>query len=552
MTGFAHRVSAALEGVQISPPVIAIYAVASMIGAAISLNTSDLEPWQIVAMSIGVTLLTVIALLGARYVLGRFFAPFASSTYVAMLMVALVVGSGRGALLVLLASEWDATPPNGAMGQVANSAFSAVLWLSLASLLLAGRERYRRRYRSLLLQGAPQTGRSADLDLDSHPTMRQVKTRLTHEVERFGVNPNSADLLRVSQAIRQEIETNIRPLSHRLWFGSIAEEPQVRWSRLIRDAITGFTVPAPAVSAIWGIGSLLGGLRIFGVERALLAAGLSAIVLLGMLILGHHLVARIPWLGYPWVLSSAIIPIFTADAVLRGGGFPSDLGADSALTLLVPLALLALIVTAAAITLANSDRDAVLEIASRNRQNDSVSQQTAQRVSTFLHNSLQSELNGLALQLEAAAVNAGSPESNHALERVHALLARSLSDDFAALGDDPAARAARVTQAWRGICEVACDIDAEIENDSRLSIAVQAIEEIIANAVRHSGATKAHVQISLSGGQLLVTCHANGTKREFEFPESPGMGTHLFRTLDPQGLRVSRNGEWTVYEITIE
>lgn len=552
MRGFAHRVSAALDGVQISPPVIVIYAVVSMIGAAISLNSSDLELWHIIAISLGVTLLTAIALFGARSVIDRSFDTPASSAYVAMLIAALVVGSGRGALLVLWANAWGAAPTVGAIEQVANSAFSAVLWLSLAGLLLAGRERYRRRYRSLLMQGAPHAGRSIHLDLDEHPNLRQVKTRLTNEVERFDGNPTSADLLRISQAIRHEIETNIRPLSHRLWFGSTAEEPQVRWSRLLRDAITGFTVPAPAVSAIWGLGSLLGGLRIFGAERALLAAALSAIVLFGMLTLGHSLVARIPWLGYPWILFSATIPVYITDAVLRGAGFPSDLGLNSALTLLLPLALLALIITAAAIALANSDRNAVLEIAARNRHNDSVSHQTAQRVSTFLHNSLQSELTGLALQLEAAAVTAGSPESNQALERVHALLARSLSDDYAALGDDPAARAGRLRRAWRGICEVACDIDVEIEDDPRLSIAVQAIEEMIANAVRHSGATKAHVRISLLGERLLVACQANGREQKADVPESPGMGTHLFRTLDPAGLRVRTNGDWTVYEITID
>ena len=54
----------------------------------------------------------------------------------------------------------------------------------------------------------------------------------------FGISPAAAvssDV--VASAIRGEIETSLRPLSHRIWFSSSDPEPRARISRLLRDAL---------------------------------------------------------------------------------------------------------------------------------------------------------------------------------------------------------------------------------------------------------------------------------------------------------------------------
>lgn len=558
MSSRTARVSDVLEGVRLSPPVILMYGVASFVGAVIALSTTGIRAGGVLVVSIGVTGAAVLALFGARRMQASRAMGGPMREYAVFLVVALVVGAMRGLLLAVWAAAWDETLEGGVEAQVINSAFAAAIWLTLAGLVFASRERYRQRYQSLLVQGATRNpGQQGSPDLDAHPSVMQVKARVAQAMAESSAAPTPADLLRVSDAIRNEIENNIRPLSHRLWFSADGGEPQVRWSRLVRDALAGFTAPVATIALIWLAGGLIGGSRLFGLERAVLSAALSTILLAGMLVIGRRMARRSPYLGLVWALVSAIVPVVAADAVLTALGYPSDIVDGSVLALLLPLALFALIVISSSISLADADREVVLDVAARRRLIPADRMLDTHQLSTYLHNSLQSELTGLAMQLEAAARSGDVTEAGEALQRVHALLARSVSEDFAGLGEDPESRAERVVSGWRGICDVEFSIDPSVVGDPRLPVAVQAAEEIIANAVRHAGATAVSVTITLVEADLQVECWANrmvmtagdvmaGTEAQ------GGMGLRVLRTLSPSGVRTRQVDGGTVFEVRVE
>ena len=553
MSSRITHVSSALEGVRLSPPVILMYGTASFVGAVIALSPTGIRPGGVLVVAIGVTGAAVLALLGASRIQGTRAEGKTVVTYAVFFTVALIVGALRGLLLAVWAAAWDETLEGGVVAQVANSAFAAAIWLTLAGLVFASRERYRQRYQSLLMQGVTRhPDRQDSPDLDTHPNVMQVKSRVAQAVAESGAAPTPADLLRVSDAIRHEIENNIRPLSHRLWFSADGGEPQVRWSRLVRDALAGFTAPVATISLIWLAGGLIGGSRLFGLERAVLSAALSTILLACMLFLGKRVVRRSPSVGLVWALLSSIVPVVAADAALSAQGYPSDIGDGSVLVLLLPLALFALIVIGSSISLADADREVVLDVAARRRPISADDLLDTHRLSTYLHNSLQSELTGLAMQLEAAAHSGDVAEAGEALQRVHALLARSVSEDFADLGEDPSSRADRVALGWRGICEVVFSIDPIIGGDPRLPVAVQAAEEIIANAVRHAGATAVSVTITLVESDLQVKCWANCIAMGASEEAQGGIGLRVLRTLSPSGVRTNQVDGGAVFEVRVE
>lgn len=558
MSSRTARVSDVLEGVRLSPPVILMYSIASFVGAVIALSPTGIRPGGVLVVAIGVTGAAVLALFGARRMQASRSMGGPMRAYAVFLVVALVVGAVRGLLLAVWTAAWDETLEGGVGAQVINSAFAAAIWLTLAGLVFASRERYRQRYQSLLVQGATRNpGQQGSPDLDSHPSVMQVKSRVAQAVEESGAAPTPSDLLHVSDAIRHEIENNIRPLSHRLWFSADGGEPQVRWSRLVRDALAGFTAPVATIALIWLAGGLIGGSRLFGLERAVLSAVISTILLAGMLVLGRRMVRRSPRRGLVWALVSAIVPVVAADAVLTALGYPSDIGDGSVLALLLPLALFALIVIGSSISLADADREVVLDVAARRRLIPADRLLDTRQLSAYLHNSLQSELTGLAMQLEAAARSGDVAEAGEALQRVHALLARSVSEDFAGLGEDPESRAERVVSGWRGICDVVFSIDPSVEGDPRLPVAVQAAEEIIANAVRHAGATAVSVTITLVESDLQVECWANrivmmAGDMVASAEAQGGMGLRVLRTLSPSGVRTHQVDGGTVFEVRVE
>lgn len=539
MNGTGNRLESIVAGMRPSPAVIAVYAVASIIGGLISVTSAAGQAWQMVLLTGVVTGVVVALLMISSWLPWSRLARRPVMSSACFVAVASVVGVVRGIAFVGLAGAWGISLSSDNATQIANSTVSAIVWLTLAGLVIGSRDRYRGRYRALLLQGG------SDVDWDRHPSVEQVKRTLGELLNGPDAHTR-VDPSDVADAIRLEIDTNIRPLSHRLWFGAEGEEPRSRLFPLVRDALTAWTVPVRPVAIVWFLTSLLGGVRWFGLEQGLLASVVSTVLLISVMVLIGRVTPSCLWWRAGALAFGSVVVVVGTDAVLRLIGYPSHLYVDSGSVLLLPVTIAALVVVSGSISLVESDRRTILEVAERESRDIT----NAKRQSTFLHNSLQSELTGMALQLDEAARSGSPEESRAALERVHALLSRSISEDFATFQENPRERIDRIIGGWRGICEVSIEFDDHTRDDPRLGVAVQAIEEIITNAVRHSGASSLHVTIGTSVRGMVIRvesdAHVFGDRTAGE-----GLGSRVLASMAPQGVAMAADGSGSRLELVI-
>jgi hypothetical protein len=538
-----------LKGLRFSTPVIVIYALASFFGALIAFSSSNKGIVLMVATAAFVTAVAV----GIVLMLRRFVSGAQDVGPVVFLLLTFGVGLLRGVAMILVAVPWGLIPEANATTQVVNSGVSATVWLFLAALVLASRERYRQKYRALLVQGAAtvQSQALVDTNWDNNPAIVSMREKLAVHLGEARAAPSAESLTRASEAIRSEIENNLRPLSHRLWFGSFDEYPHVRLTRLIKDSITYFRMPVWVISMTWLFGGFIGGPMLFGFTRGILATVISTAVLIVLLLLFRYTAQRYAslFLGVAYLLIAGTVPLIVADLVLLSFGFASDFNMRNGLIILLPLALIAMMIMGLSISLANSDRDAVLKVAQRYAVATATGFTNSLEASTYIHNTLQSELTGVALQLKQAADSGNVELSRIAMERAHEILNRSLTEDYVDQRIDPIKHAQKVAQAWRGICEVDIHFSTGVEQDVRATVATQAVEELIANAVRHSGATHIDVTIDLVDAGIRITCRVNRLWRE---TDRAGLGSRWFSTLSPGGLTAEQHGGWTEMRLVIE
>lgn len=520
--------------------VLVIYALVSMAGGLIALDGDTGGWWAVTGASVAATAVTLVLLLASTaaivrirrtHLMGLWFIP-----------VALGVGAVRAGVLLVTASLFGIPISSEPAGLVVNSALSAVIWLGLSGILAGSAGLYRERYRALVRTAALSVDGT---DLDRIPVVERMRTSLQVAVAAAAHEPTPDQWARASAAIRQEIETTLRPLSHRLWFGAADEEPHARWSRVLRDAMASFRPPVRAVAGMWLVASLLGGVGLFGwkvgVATSLLSTALLAVTLVvGRLLMQNRVSVT---LGVVVALVASLVPVIVTDALLSVVGVTSSLTQRWTLIPLLWAAIAGLVVLTGAVALVASDRRVVLDVAA------SAPVGTDRLLSSYLHNGLQSELIGMAMQLEGAA-RADDPDvARDALERVQSLLSRSLSEDLAAFHEEPIARADRVAQAWAGICAVTFTLPAGVRSDPLLAEAVTAAEELISNAVRHTGATRIEVRVDdCAPGGLLVVCRSDTPGGA---ASGSGLGSHLLASVSEIAPEVLQDEQGTTYSVRI-
>ena len=149
-----------------------------------------------------------------------------SENIASSLAIIIATGAIRGWLLHFTLGYFDYTQLAAALQRVLNSAFTTLIWLGLANLIVEVNRRYRRRFGAILSQllvvnlrnsGSAQAGFAViahDLAL--------LQTRL--EESYSAVKESSEDSASMSTAateIRTQIESALKPLSKRLWLNSV-------------------------------------------------------------------------------------------------------------------------------------------------------------------------------------------------------------------------------------------------------------------------------------------------------------------------------------------
>ena len=472
--------------------------------------TTDLPPVERIISSGTVTLLSVALI----FVLRR-----GGTSAVRIVLIALSIGLIRGVALVLAVLLFAGSVEPSFILRIVSSGLSAVVWLAGVSWVISSLSVYRYRYMALVAQfSASRPTRN----LDENPELHAMKSHLTGATAEQTTDPSDEAMRRAAEIVRWEVEHRVRPLSHRLWFSPDAQPPQVRLSALLVDAVMEFPVPVWRVTFLWFVAALVGAPVIFGMRQGIASAVVSSLLLALCLVLSQAAMRRwrTRWLGLTCLGLSVVVPIAGAE-VLVPHLHSAHAGASAlVLFVFVPVALAALIITATAISLAQADQEEILLIV-QTRWRDSEPYANP-AISAYLHNTVQSELTGLALQLERAEV--GSVEAREAWERLVAISGRSMEIDFQRQQESPQDRVKRLVDSWRGIAEVNCEFDITVSKaDPRLVFVTQAIAEITSNAVRHGGADRIDYQVQPDGENLTLTVRTNATLIE---PIEPGLGGH--------------------------
>lgn len=433
-----------------------------------------------------------------------------------------------------------------------NSITTTVVWLVLLSLFSHAGEHFKRRYgtlfRQVTLARASQT---------SHTEVAKILGGLEESLR--GVATDSGDeavareeMARIADELEQEVVGRIRHHSKNLWSFDAESAPRLRFFPLLRLAIArlqysvGFVVAVFVVVGIPNVGSvvglaeatwrvLLGGL-VLGVWHMAYWKVVVPRITPGFLIHSLYLVSlgvvvQIP-MGLPWYLfeRSVVAPLFM---------------------LLLTLPIAALPVVDSALRLAELARGEVLDVLENPQPsrgtNEADPEDTVPRSSlaAYLHNSLQSEIQGIILALKAAA---SRPDQVHigqaSLQRLRLLSNRSLDEHFASFTALPIDHLHQVIAGWRGVLDISLEweVDTDTAGDPRIATVVHIIEEVASNAAVRGGATKMDVRVVTDDGGYVVTCSSNAPLKA---QGESGLGsTWLHSFAEPHGGN-SRLGEYS-------
>lgn len=485
--------------VHITPGAFALYSVASVISAPLAYLQTEAPLMMVISLGIIITLVAgatawILTLLTRRITLRPWL------HLIVFLSQLVAIGLIRGVAFYQFSEFLHLPQPATLAFRILNSVLVTVIWLWLACAVVSGRREYLRTYRTLVNQAVFNTARGdkgglplSSQHLDELENIVALKANLSDIEEQLAHQEISeASLRQAAQQVREQIETTLRPMSHRLWFNATEGTPQLRARGLITDALSPLRFKLWRVMSICVVLMFVGGVAFLSLGVNLLTVIVSSAVLLGMLTLyryklarsfeNHHvrnvvflLVAGLSTFGLTYLILLVLLPSATTTF--------------SAMIWIIPLAVWIVVWADSALLLLSQDRETITTALRADAHRTPHSED--ERLAAYLHNSLQSELTGLAYQLEHSAKTLDAQESRQSLERLGALISRSISQDFANFTETPLDRISRIQEAWLGIADVNIDFDASIPpQDSRLVLAVQVIEEAITNAVRLASASQ--------------------------------------------------------------
>lgn len=454
------------------------------------------------------------------------------------------------------------------LGRSFNSAVISVIGVALIGATLTWRTDFREHYqllrdRALLLGSADE--RVDPVVLEAWTQMKgSIDNNIRSANEYLAAGAGRRDLVEASILLSATVDVSLRPTTRAMWQETIPTAVPLRLRSVIVDVIDEWRLPLMEIlgflAIVVGVGSVV---------RSGLIDG-SAYTLRYLLVTGAVLLLSM-WLARQWPRATPVIATLTlvllppllligdfvvGDVIL---GLPEDPTGQIIVAIQTPITVMLIAVAVGAVR----DRQRVL-IALQNRIDaEAVALRhsggpDAQRLSLFVHHSVQSELAALAMQLKEAAATA-DPETMDAVR----LSALSRLEQLASL--DPQSppwlreergveRIERTIEAWNGILEVEVDMpDEDTCRRDQWVIAAQVVEEGLANAARHSGASRVHIIGQVDAGVLTLVLEADGATHTHRGSGMPtGIGSQWLDRVAPGNWELQAGGKGSRLEVHIQ
>jgi len=408
----------------------------------------------------------------------------------------------------------------------------ALWWGVTTAMLLEAHERFVRD-RSRLLDEAVLNQLAALQDSRAALTLAddaEVSRLLAEARERIGAQRDDVSLatwLDAARALRSTADDTIRPLSHALWNEAAQRYPEPRITGVVSMLLRQPTfLPLPAASVIT-IGYLVATTQTYGpvLGPALaIALGLACFAILSM---GNTLMRRDgplrQWVYLGSVVLVEAVALALAYGPARAGGdlLPPSLIAGSVLGTLI-----AVILTSAVASLDASRALVINQLQSDvNRERIAQAARTRARALQLreaakeLHGTVQTRLVASASAIELAAASGDVA----AYEQAMGEALRILDVEQSAVGATVVARVEVLAASWGALCAVTVDVDPAVGLRVHDEV-VRVVEEGMANAYRHGGASRIEVVIRQEGDEVIVRISDDGCG---PLGGAPGLGSDL-------------------------
>jgi signal transduction histidine kinase len=477
-----------------------------------------------------------------------------------VLVTLAVSGACRGVVIATGAGLIGLNALTGAslVGRAVNSAVISVIGVSLIGATLAWRADFRAQYRMLrdraiLIGTAAHDGRViAPAVLDAWTTMKgDLDASLKAARNRLAAGATQRDLHAAADLLTSTIDMRLRPAAHAMWQEAIPKEEPIRLRALFVDTIARWRPPLKVIlgflAVVVGVGSIM--------RSGLVDGGaytVRYIIVTGLILWLSTVLAR----TYPQrssviaLVTLALLPplVLLSDYVIGDAllGLPKDPIGQEVVAVQTPITTVLIAMAVQAVrdrqqVLASLQARIDIEAADLRRRTDHTDRD-AQRLSLFVHHSVQSELSALAMQVREAASTGDVITMDEVrlaaldrLQRLEALDAHSPPWLEHPGGRD---RIAQVVDAWTGILDIRVDLPEQVEcRSDQWHLAAQVVEEGLANSARHGGAGHVTISAHWEADVLVLRIADDGTDARRAGQPLPGLGTQWLDRVAP--------GDWT-------
>jgi hypothetical protein len=465
------------------------------------------------------------------------------------LVIAVLVAGGalRGLVIHELGPVLSFDVATTVFQRMGNSVTTTVIWLVVLSLFTNATDDFRWRYSSLMRQLF--AARAVTL---SQAELSEVLGDVQADLRSLSVpEKDTPDQLRqmeaVAAALREDVLEKIRAHSRGLWVIKGVDPPALRVLPMLRLAVSRLEYSLPFVLVVYGLAGLgnLASWVSLGEAAARVSAALVAITV------AHWVYQRLVVLKATTTpLVNVLYLYLLGVAVLFPMGFFEFFWNPSpwsiVLLLLLPLPTAMLPVIESTLNLAQMARDQLLaQISSLHHSSPAFpgpGARSSGELASYLHNSLQSEIQSIIVALEGASTHPNKVALGQAsLERLRLLTARSLDEDFESFTQVPLTHLENVIEGWRGILEIEINWNVAecLKDDPRIATVVQIIQEVASNAVVHASATSLIVDIAQDRGDFVLRISNDAPRVS---PMSQGLGTGWLESfLQPAPGSAKRN-----------
>ena len=547
--------------ISISKESFLLYAPISVISVPLAI-TEQLTPEKLLTSLLGGISATILCafyfVISSRFARNFTRTKNISSYFVANLLFIMSIGAIRGLLVYKIFTLANITNPTSMSIRVLTSTATTLFWLCSISVIVNDFRSYRDKLETLIRTSLfnymkiEKKPRHQSVDLSQE--FESIETMLRQVLGEINTNAHDKNaLIAAATHVKGIIDQVVRPLSHRLWVDRNSLIPRIKVRDTVIDGVRLLKVPPHTVSSLLLLLSLFNLSADYGVKRGIggsLALCFTSFILFFFIQKYTVRAEKNLFLKKLFLLFLISLSISVVIYILNVFGFNLETAEYS--FVFVPLIMfLSVLISIRELTV--KDRDYLVEQLEKNRitaTDNQYNQISNNDAASFLHNSLQSELLALSLQLENIAKNPDSERTRAILEQIGARINRSIGEEFQDFDEAPIDRLHRVISAWEGIVEIHTDIPEEaFENLRRNRLLVQIIEEAINNAVRSAQSKRIEIRGRLgSDGKLLLIIRNQGS---WDPKERRSFGSDWLDEVVAGNWKRRREGDWTILEIKI-